>query len=157
MAQVSRSRVIEAPPNGVWELVADPHSLPRWWPRAMRVEDVHGHGERSRWTLVLQSDRGAGVRADFRCSASTEGRRLVWEQQIEGTAFERILHSAQVEIRLDPEVTAASAATRLQLTSSESLRGFARLGGAMMRGAARRRLDEALDGVERALLGEPEA
>jgi hypothetical protein len=39
------------------------------------------------------------------------------------------------------------------LTSTEALRGLARLGSAMMRGASRRRLDEALAGIDRALVG----
>ena len=37
-----------APPERVWDLVSDPHNLPRWWPRTMRVEDVAApSGERS--------------------------------------------------------------------------------------------------------------
>ena len=40
MPKVSRSRTIRASVESVWDLVSDPHNLPRWWPRIMRVEDV---------------------------------------------------------------------------------------------------------------------
>jgi uncharacterized protein YndB with AHSA1/START domain len=149
---VSRKRVIAADPERVWELVSDPHHLPRWWPKTSRVEDVHGGaGERrSQWTSVLASERGASVRADYRCTAATHGRRLVWEQEIAGTPFDRILKSASVEIGLEP----SDGGTKISLTTEEILRGLSRLGSPMMRGAAGRRLDEALTGLERALVGE---
>jgi hypothetical protein len=116
----------------------------------LRVEDVRGPtGARAHWTTVLETDRGTGVRADYRCTGSTSGERYDWEQQIEGTPFERVLHAARLEISLVPDGTA----TKVTLVSDESLRGISRLGGTMMRGAARDRLDEALAGMERALVG----
>jgi carbon monoxide dehydrogenase subunit G len=42
MPTVARSRVIGASAATVWDLVADPHNLPRWWPETDRVEDVDG-------------------------------------------------------------------------------------------------------------------
>lgn len=148
MARVSRSRVIGASREQVWALVSDPHNLPRWWPRAQRVEDVQGSGKRSRWTTVLGTDRGSGVRADFRCEAATEPERLAWAQDIEGTPFERILRSSALEIVIEREQAGAS---RVTLVSEESLRGLSRLGSGMVRGATRKRLDEALDGIELAV------
>jgi uncharacterized protein YndB with AHSA1/START domain len=148
MARVSRSRVIAADPGAVWDLVTDPHSLPRWWPRTKRVEDVHGEGVEARWTSVLETERGAGVRADFRCAEWRPGELYAWEQEVEGTPFDRILRDAGLEIRL----AAAEWGTRVAMTSEETLRGLSRLGSPMMRGAARRRLDEALEGLERALV-----
>ena len=50
-------------------------------------------------------------------------------------------------IELDP----SGGGTAVTLTTAETLRGLSRLGSPMMRGAARGRLDEALDGIERAL------
>jgi uncharacterized protein YndB with AHSA1/START domain len=153
MPRVSRTRTIEASPERVWELVSDPHSLPRWWPRTTRVEDVRNPGgDRAHWTAVLATDRGSGVRADFRCTASTRAVRYGWEQEVEGTPFERILRSSALEVGLAP----LAAATAVTLTSDEALRGLSRLGASMMRGASRRRLDEALDGIERALVGADE-
>ena len=76
MPNVARSRVIGASADRVWELVADPHNLPRWWPETSRVEDVEGApgARRSRFTQVMKTSKGRTVRADFRCTASTEGR-----------------------------------------------------------------------------------
>lgn len=149
MPRVSRARVIDAPPERVWDLVADPHHLPRWWPRTLRVEDVHRTrgGHRSRWTVVLGTQRGRGVRADYRCSGATVGERYVWEQEIGGTPFEKILRSSQLQILLEGR----QRGTLVTLTNSERLRGLSRLGSPMMRRATRRRLDEALGGIERAL------
>jgi uncharacterized protein YndB with AHSA1/START domain len=147
--RVTRRRTIPAPPERVWELVSDPYSLPRWWPRTSRVEsvDVKPGGKRSQWTKVLQTAEGRGVRADFRCLSSAEGERYVWEQQLEGTPFERHLRSSRVEVRL----RGAGAATEVGLSSEQKLRGMSRLGSPMMRGGQGKILDEALDGLERAL------
>ncbi len=150
MPRVTRSRLIVADPQRVWELISDPHSLPRWWPRTVRVEDVHEAEGRPRWTAVLGTERGKGVRADYRCTEAVTGERYAWEQEITGTPFERVLRSAALEVRLGAE----DDGTRVTLTTDESLRGLSRLGSVMLRGAARRRLDEALNGVELALVGE---
>jgi len=149
--KVTRTRSVAAPSDSVWDLVSDPHSLPRWWPKVMRVEDVTGRGARSRWTAVLETESGNGVRADFRCIGSTEGTRYAWSQDLAGTAFERILKSSTLEIALEPK----NGSTSIRLTTEESLRGLSRLGSPMMRGAVRRRLDEAFAGIELALIGEP--
>lgn len=133
----------------VWELVSDPHSLPRWWPKTKRVEDVREQpdGAGAEWTSVLGTERGATVRADYRCIAVTPQSRYAWAQQLEDSPFERVLKTAEVAIELEPK----EAATAVTVTTNESLRGLSRLGGPMMRGAARDRLDDALDGIERAL------
>jgi uncharacterized protein YndB with AHSA1/START domain len=150
MPRVSRSRVISVERDRVWRLISDPHNLPRWWPKTVRVEDVRGpQGARAHWTSVLQTERGTGVRADFRCTSATSPQRYAWEQQIEGTPFERVLRAAKLEIGLAPE----DGGTEVTLTSEESLRGISRLGSSMMRGAARNRLDEALASIERVLVG----
>jgi uncharacterized protein YndB with AHSA1/START domain len=147
--RVTRRRTIPAPPERVWELVSDPYSLPRWWPKTSRVEsvDVKPGGRRSQWTKVLQTAEGRGVRADYRCLSSAEGERYVWEQQLEGTPFERHLRSSKVEV----DLRGAGGATEVSLSSEQKLRGMSRLGSPMMRGGQGRILDEALDGIERAL------
>jgi uncharacterized protein YndB with AHSA1/START domain len=150
MPRVARNRVIAAERERVWDLVSDPHSLPRWWPRTKRVEDVRGDGKRSHWTAVLETERGTGVRADYRCVGSTSGERYAWEQQVEGTPFDRILRASKLEVALAD----AERGTRVTLVSEETLRGLSRLGSSMMRGASKRRLDDALDGIERALVGD---
>ncbi len=61
--------------------VSDPYSLPRWWPRTMRVESVEGEGADAQWTKVLGHRRGAWrasrlslPRAASRASASAGSR-----------------------------------------------------------------------------------
>src|SRR5512134_733344 len=150
MPRVTRTRLVAADPTRVWKLVSDPHSLPRWWPRTLRVEDVRDPaGERAQWTTVLATERGAAVRADFRCIDSTGDVRYAWEQEVDGTPFDRILRAAKLELELEPE----PGGTRVTLTSDQRLRGLSRLGASLMRGASRRRLDEALEGIDRALVG----
>jgi uncharacterized protein YndB with AHSA1/START domain len=137
----------------VWELISDPYNLPRWWPRTSRVESVDRkpEGKRSQWTKVLETAEGRGVRADFRCLSSAKGERYVWEQQLAGSPFERHLRSSKVEIGLRPE----GAGTAVSLTSEQKLRGMSRLGSPMMRGGQGKILDQALDGLERALGASP--
>jgi len=149
VARVTRTRTIAAPVGEAWKLVSDPYALPRWWPRTMRVENVDrkGGGRRSQWTKVLETAEGRGVRADFRCLSAAENERYVWEQELEGTPFERHLKASRVEIGL----RARDEETEVRLSSVQTLRGMSRLGSPMMRRAQGAILDEALDGIERAL------
>lgn len=150
MARVTRKRTIAAPVGEVWKLVSDPYSLPRWWPRTARVENVDDKtgGRRSRWTKVLETAEGRGVRADFRCLSSAENERYVWEQELEGTPFERHLKASRIEVGLKDR---GEGETAVSLSSTQTLRGMSRLGSPMMRRAQGAILDQALDGVERAL------
>lgn len=147
MPQVRVQRLIAADPGEVWRVAGDPAHLPRWWPRTVRVEALSGSGRRARWTQVLEAKSGAPVRADYRCTEATEGERAVWEQQIEGTPFERVLAASRIELRVD----AAEGGTQVGLTASQRLRGLSRLGGLMMKGATRRTLTSALDGLAEAV------
>jgi uncharacterized protein YndB with AHSA1/START domain len=149
VARVTRTRTIEAPRQEVWRLVSDPYSLPRWWPRTARVEnvDAKGGGRRARWTKVLETAEGRGVRADFRCVSSAEGERYAWEQELAGTPFERHLKALRVEVRLREQ----DGGTEVGLTEEQSLKGMSKLGSPLMRKARGDVLNEALDGIERAL------
>lgn len=141
--------MIAAPVEAVWSVVSDPYHLPRWWPRVTRVENVQGGGRQPRWTAVLGTAAGRGVRADFRCVSSAEHERYLWEQEVEETPFERVLKAARTEIRLRP----SASGTEVTLETRQALRGMSRLGSPMMRHATGRTLSEALDGLEQALLG----
>lgn len=147
MPRVTRRRTISAPRAGVWELISDPYSLPRWWPRTMRVESVEGEGVGARWTKVLGTAEGRGVRADFRCLKSAEGECFGWEQEIAGTPFERHLRRYEIEVGLEDE----GEGTQVSLAAQQTLRGLSRLGSPMMRHGQGALLEEALDGIERAL------
>ncbi|HEY8082228.1 MAG TPA: SRPBCC family protein [Solirubrobacterales bacterium] len=135
----------------VFALVSDPYNLPRWWPRTARVEavDFEGGGSGDQWTQVLETEEGRSVRADFRCLSAIEGERYAWEQQLEGTPFERHLRRATVEIG----IRASEGATDVTIASEQALRGLSRLGSMMMRRGQGKIVDEALDGIERALAG----
>jgi len=149
VSRVTRRRTVSAPLSEVWKLVSDPYSLPRWWPRVSRVENVdqRGSGRRSQWTKVLETAEGRGVRADYRCLSSAENERYVWEQQLEGTPFARHLRSSRIEVAL----RTAADGTQVDLSSVQTLRGMSRFGSPLMRRGQGEILDEALDGIERAL------
>ncbi|HWA55105.1 MAG TPA: SRPBCC family protein [Solirubrobacterales bacterium] len=147
MARVNRKRTVPASREDVWRLIADPYSLPRWWPRTMRVEGVEGEGQGAQWTKVLGTSEGRSVRADFHCTVATEPERFGWEQDIEGTPFERHLKHYAVEASLAD----AGEGTEVTLAASQTLRGMSRLGSPMMRRGQGGLLEEALEGLERAL------
>jgi uncharacterized protein YndB with AHSA1/START domain len=139
-----RTRAIAAPAQDIWELIGDPHHLPRWWPRVTRVEAV----EEDAFTEVLASPRGRLVRADFRVVAQDERTLVVrWSQQVQDTPFARVLASAETELSLEPTT---SAATNVTIELRQALRGlFSHLGARGGAPAARATLDDALDGLER--------
>jgi uncharacterized protein YndB with AHSA1/START domain len=145
-----RSRTIALPVAELWELVGDPHHLPRWWPRVDRVEDVDGEA----FTEVMRTAKGKLVRADFRVLQSDETEHSVtWEQQLEGTPFARLLSEARTRVTLEPADAGsepAPAGTRVTIELHQRLTGFfPRFGGFMVSRAALKTLDEALDGLER--------
>ncbi len=139
MPTVRRVRTLAAAPEALWTVLADPHHLPRYWPRVRRVEDVRDDG----FTLVLVSDRGRTVRADFEVVEHEPPRRRSWRQQLAGTPFERILTESQITI----EIAATEQGSTVTLELRQRGRGMARLGGFMLRRAGTAQLDEALDGV----------
>jgi uncharacterized protein YndB with AHSA1/START domain len=172
------SRTIAAPVEQLWDLVCDPHHLPRWWPRVMRVEDVDGGA----FTEVMQTKKGKWVRADYDIVGVDEVERvLTWAQRIDGTPFARLLSSAETKLRLAPVAAAGphgageagavssqmlsdhgytAAATEVTIELRQSLAGYSprfgilagfspRMGGYMMRRAAQDTLERALDGLER--------
>jgi uncharacterized protein YndB with AHSA1/START domain len=129
---------VAATPRETWKLVSDPHQLPRWWPRAVRVEGVSGRG----FTVVLTSARGRDVRADQRVVAEDRLRRRVWAQVIDGTPFASTFVSSETELRLEPAQDGA--ATVLTLAVRQRLRGGARLGAPLVWRSTRRQLRDAL-------------
>jgi uncharacterized protein YndB with AHSA1/START domain len=137
---VRRHRVVSAPVDTIWRVVADPYGLPRWWPRVERVESV----DAGAWTSVLRSDRGKAVRADYVVEAHEPPRRRAWAQQLEGSPFERLLRSHRTEVVL----AESGGGTEVTLTVEQRARGTARLGGFLVRRATARSLDQALVNLE---------
>ena len=142
MPRTRRTRTMPASPEAVWRTIADPHHLPRWWPRVQRVEGVAGE----RFTEVLGTDKGRSVRADFSVLESRAPEVRRWRQDVDGTPFERLLRSAETEVRLAPDDTGG---TRVTLTLRQRLRGVGALGGFMVGRANRRVADEALAALAR--------
>jgi uncharacterized protein YndB with AHSA1/START domain len=140
MPTTRRSRTVAAVPEQVWETVGDPYHLPRWWPRVERVEAVTA----DHFTEVLSTDRGRSVRADFRIVESRAPERRVWEQEVAGSPFERIMLSSRTEVALAPH----EGGTRVTLVLRQQMRGTARFAGWIVRRAARKVLDDALRALE---------
>jgi uncharacterized protein YndB with AHSA1/START domain len=150
MPTAHRTRTITAPPGELWETIRDPHHLPRWWPRVNRVEDV----TENEFTEVLITGAGKYVRADFTLAVCDEREgRLCWEQRLQDSPFARLLKAAETEVRLRG-VSGASggedAATEVTIELRQTLNGFfSRFGAYMVRRAATKTVEEALDGLER--------
>jgi uncharacterized protein YndB with AHSA1/START domain len=136
---VTRHSGLDAPLERVWNVVSDPYSLPRWWPRVQRVEEVSDSG----WTMVLMSDRGKPIRADYTLADSRPMELLEWQQELAETPFERMLSQSRIVIELGRDEDTGS--TAVALRSTERLRGLARLGSLMVRRATSRRLSQALE------------
>jgi uncharacterized protein YndB with AHSA1/START domain len=161
------SRRIAAPAEDLWEVVSDPHHLPRWWPRVERIEDVHDGA----FTEVMKTRKGKTVRADFELRSVDPGSRTIcWEQIVEGTPFAAVLASSETEVQLLPQgaeaVTQVTIELRQQMSGGRAVqpsqgakwapgrRGrFAKVnlswGSRLVGKAARETLDEALAGLER--------
>jgi hypothetical protein len=102
--------------------------------------------EDDRFTQVFMTKKGRPVRVDFRLLCSEPPRRRSWEQEIEGTPFERVLNESVVEVELEPE----GSGTRVTIAQRQRLRGYSRTGGLLLRRATGGKLQEALDGIVRA-------
>jgi hypothetical protein len=80
---IEASRVLLAPREDVWRLVAEPFNLPDWWPSYMGVQpDRRGLAEEARWTVTrsrtpgfLRRPRGEGLIVIRRVLPGTE---LAW-------------------------------------------------------------------------------
>jgi uncharacterized protein YndB with AHSA1/START domain len=142
MPRTIRSRSFSSPPEDVWAVIADPHHLPRWWPRVTRVEAADEDG----FTQVMQTRAGRVVRADYRIVELHAPHHARWHQQLDGSPFERVLRTSVIEIDVASDPPEGS---RVTIQLRQQLRGLARLGGWMVRRAARAQLDEALDGLAR--------
>ena len=115
MPTTKRSRTIMATPAELWAIVGDPYHLPRWWPRVLRVEAV----DDSSFTQVMTTERGRNVRADFRITALDEPHHVGWAQDVEGTPFEGLLESSEIEVHLKVD----GPGTKVTIEQSTKMRG----------------------------------
>jgi hypothetical protein len=120
------------------------------------MEDV----QEDRFTQVFQTKKGRSVRLDFRLVSSDPpgpggdpaGRR-VWEQELYGTPFERVLSEAITELIVEPACGPdgrAGSASKVTIAQHQKLRGYSRTGGFLLRRATRSKLEEALTGLQEA-------
>jgi len=101
-------------------------------------------------SVAVQPHTDYTLRGWVRTSANnTAALQLVTakRRQLPGTPFERHLRSSKIEISLAED----GGETDVAIASEQSLRGMSRLGSPMMRRGQGEILDEALDGIERAL------
>lgn len=143
MSTAHRTRRLSASQQEVWDLISDPRQMARWWPGVDRIEDVDG----DRFTQVFKTRGGRPVRADFHLIDSRPPWLCAWEQEIPGTPFARILSELVIEVRVEP----AEGGSEVTVAEMQRLRGYSRTGGLAMRRVTRKRLDGALDGLERIL------
>ena len=142
MPRVRRSRVIDAPQGEIWRLVSDPGQLPRWWPRVVRVEGISGSGDR--FTEVLRTDSGRDLRADFTVQERDKPSLWRFAQEIGDDPFSKVLSRSETLVELSGD----GDRTNVSIEIDRRLRGMARLGGFLFRGATRRHIEEALDNLE---------
>jgi len=143
MPDASRSRTIAASAGDLWDVISDPHHLPRWWPRVSRVEDV----EQDAFTEVLKTAKG-------RSCAPTSS----WSRPTSSPAGHVVSAGAGHSVRTPTAVGGDGGApggghrqaTKVTIELRQVLNGgFPRFGGYMVIRAARATIDEALDGLER--------
>jgi uncharacterized protein YndB with AHSA1/START domain len=134
------SRTVAAPVAKVWEVIADPHHLYRWWPGVTRIEAVSD----DHFTQVMPTRKGRPMRVDFVVLASEPPRRRVWALQPEGTPFERMVALWETEVLLEPD----GDGTRVSLAERQLMHGSLRLAAYLQRRSVRKRLNGALDGLE---------
>jgi uncharacterized protein YndB with AHSA1/START domain len=140
MATARGQRTLAVAPQRVWDVLEDPHHMPRWWPGVLRMEGVR----EGRFTQVFVTKRGRPVRVDFRVLRSEAPWVRAWEQELEGTPFERVLGESITEIRLEP----AELGTLVTIEQRQKLRGYSRTGGLLLRRASVKRIAEALERLE---------
>jgi uncharacterized protein YndB with AHSA1/START domain len=137
---VREQTVVPATPEEVWGLVSDPARLPQWWPGVTRVEEASDEA----WTTVLSSPKGKSVRVDYSRVEAEPGRRVVWRQEVDESPFERILASSTTEIALEP----SEGGTRVTVSLDQQPRGWARFAPLQFRGAGKRQVQGAVEGLD---------
>jgi hypothetical protein len=108
-----------------------------------RVQDVRQES----FTQVVPTKRGKPMRLDFRVSESVPMERRSWSQTLPGTPFERLLEAWSTTVTL----TARGDRTLVTIEDLQQLRGSFRLGLPLQLRPARRRVDQALAGLEQLL------
>ena len=103
------------------------------------MESVGGDG----FTQVLKTKRGKPIRADFLVTALEPPWMTVWEQQLPGTPFARVLRESVMQVNLEP----AGEGTTVTIAHRLKPRGYSRTGGFLLGRDTAKQLDRLLDGI----------
>jgi hypothetical protein len=106
------------------------------------VEGISGSGDR--FTEVLRTDAGRDLRADFNVVEREKPTLWRFAQEIGDDPFSKVLSRSETLVELEGD----SDGTVVTIQVDRSLRGMARLGGFLFRGATKRHIEEALDRLE---------
>lgn len=130
----------------------DPRNLPEWWPRVVRVEFLDGQpGEPGlRWTSVVEADSRRRLRLDYEMLVAERPGRLLWEHNLEGTAFGA--HMAKQATAVD--LTASGDGTTIGVTLTGELKGTAKLAGPSLKSDQKKLLGTALEHLASRLEGD---
>ena len=119
--RVEARRELLAPPEDVWEIVAEPYHLSDWWPGYAGVEpDRLGLAEGARWRILRGSTRAATSDLLRRPGGETTA---VIRRVIDG----RVLSWHDTALQVDAQVTLAPAAQRHTEVVVEIEGGWARI------------------------------
>jgi uncharacterized protein YndB with AHSA1/START domain len=141
MLEIVAERVVGAPPERVWPLVADPEQLPRWFGFAERVEVLDGEGVGQRRRQHGHWGRKPSE-VDQELTAFEPPRRLAWRhlaERLDGKPAPRFAASTDFSIELAPD---GASATRVRLRSAQVPASRPR--GLVMRAFGRRELQGTL-------------
>jgi uncharacterized protein YndB with AHSA1/START domain len=148
MIEVVAERMVPAPPETVWPLVADPEQLPRWFGFAERVEVLEGEGAGQRRRQHGHWGKKPSE-VDQELTVFDPPRRLAWRhlaERLNGKPAPRFAASTDFSIELIPE----DGGTRVRLSSAQV--PASRLRGLVMRAFGRRELEgtlrKSLDALE---------
>lgn len=100
---------------------------------------------------MLQARSGRKVGADLICTSAEPEQLWRFEQETEGTPFERMMKTAWTEFRLRPK----GEETVVEIELGQKLRGLSRLGGLFVRSASGKTAEEALGNLSNALESPP--
>lgn len=137
--KIQASRLLLAPPEDVWALVAEPYHLPDWWPGYVGVEpDRRGLAEGARWKVNRGTTRAATSNLVRRPGGAGT---IVIVRVVERS----LLAWHDVDLRVDAAVTLEPAANR-QTTASASVSGsWTRLSLEGLRGVPRQAVQRLYD------------
>jgi hypothetical protein len=138
---VRRERVVQIPPDVLWQFVEPAPALPDWFPLASRCELLSGKGLGRRQRMHTRWGRQDAI-IDQEVVAYEPARLLRWkhvDERIDGRPAPRISSAVTVSI----EMESIGPGTRVALESNQVPSGF--FAAIVLRLVAARRIGKSLD------------